>query len=151
MLSSWSLGVLQTRELDFFWRSWVRVCRYTMCQIHLDVPYFSSLSFPWTSEAAVVDSSCESWQCPCLRTCLAFLILCPRALPKAVGSCFSLTGQARSTRRKTFFGKTLKPISHFGGTILRHFLEQGCQTHFHQGPHQPGGCLQRTKCNFRTV
>ena len=22
---------------------------------------------------------------------------------------------------------------------------KGCQTHFHQGPHQPGGCLQRAK------
>ena len=29
-------------------------------------------------------------------------------------------------------------------------LSQGCQTHFHQGPHQPPGCLQRAKCNFRT-
>ena len=30
-------------------------------------------------------------------------------------------------------------------------LIQGCRTHFHQGPHQPHGCLQRAKCNFRTV
>ena len=30
-------------------------------------------------------------------------------------------------------------------------LEQGCQTHFHQGPHQTPGCLQRAKCNFRSV
>ena len=28
---------------------------------------------------------------------------------------------------------------------------QGCQAHFHRGPHQPRGCLQRAKCNFRTV
>ena len=28
---------------------------------------------------------------------------------------------------------------------------QGCQTHFHQGPHQPCSCLQRAECNFRTV
>ena len=28
---------------------------------------------------------------------------------------------------------------------------QGCQTHFHRGPHQSCGCLQRTECNFRTV
>ena len=29
-------------------------------------------------------------------------------------------------------------------------LEQGCQTHFHQGPHQPRGCLQRAECNFNS-
>ena len=34
-------------------------------------------------------------------------------------------------------------------------LRQGCQTHFHQGPHQLHGCLQRAKiilglykCNY---
>ena len=34
-------------------------------------------------------------------------------------------------------------------------VKQGCQTHFHQGPHQPRGCLQRAeiilglcKCNY---
>ena len=34
-------------------------------------------------------------------------------------------------------------------------LEQGCQTHFHQGPHQTRDCLQRAeiilglyKCNY---
>ena len=26
-------------------------------------------------------------------------------------------------------------------------LKQGCQTHFHRGPHQPRGCLQRVECN----
>ena len=30
-------------------------------------------------------------------------------------------------------------------------LRQRCQTHFHQQPHQPHGCLQRAECNFRTV
>ena len=30
-------------------------------------------------------------------------------------------------------------------------LKQGCQTHFHQGSHQPHSCLQRAECNFRTV
>ena len=36
--------------------------------------------------------------------------------------------------------------------ILSHiYLCQGCQTHCHQGPHQPLGCLQRAECNFRTV
>ena len=30
-------------------------------------------------------------------------------------------------------------------------LSQGCQTHFHQGQHQPQGCLQMAECNFRTV
>ena len=30
-------------------------------------------------------------------------------------------------------------------------LRQGYQTHFHQGPHQLRCCLQRAKCNFRTV
>ena len=25
----------------------------------------------------------------------------------------------------------------------------GCQTHFHQGPHQPCGCLQTAECKFR--
>ena len=36
-----------------------------------------------------------------------------------------------------------------------HSVEQGCQTHFHLGPHQPCGCLQRAeiilglyKCNY---
>ena len=32
-----------------------------------------------------------------------------------------------------------------------HLLKQGCQIHFHLGPHQPCGCLQRVECNFRTV
>ena len=30
-------------------------------------------------------------------------------------------------------------------------LRQGCQTHFHQGPHQPHGCLQRVECNFNSL
>ena len=30
-------------------------------------------------------------------------------------------------------------------------LQQGCQTHFHQELHQPCSCLQKAKCNFRTV
>ena len=30
-------------------------------------------------------------------------------------------------------------------------LWQGCHTHFHRGPHQPHGCLQRAECHFRTV
>ena len=28
---------------------------------------------------------------------------------------------------------------------------QGCQTHFHQGPHQPCSCFQRSECNFRAA
>ena len=28
---------------------------------------------------------------------------------------------------------------------------QECQTHFHQAPHQPHGCLQRTECNFNST
>ena len=31
------------------------------------------------------------------------------------------------------------------------FIRQGCQTHFHRGPHQPLSCLQKAECNFRTV
>ena len=34
---------------------------------------------------------------------------------------------------------------------LNDTLDQGCQTHFHGGPQQPHGCLQRAKCNLRTV
>ena len=30
-------------------------------------------------------------------------------------------------------------------------LAEGCQTHFHQGLHEPHGCLQRAKNNFKTV
>ena len=30
-------------------------------------------------------------------------------------------------------------------------LKQAGQTHFHQEPHQPRGCLQRVECNFGTV
>ena len=30
-------------------------------------------------------------------------------------------------------------------------IQQGCQTHFHRGPHQPCGCLERAEYNFRTV
>ena len=30
-------------------------------------------------------------------------------------------------------------------------LGQGCQTHFHWGPHQPVSCIQRAEYNFRTV
>ena len=29
-------------------------------------------------------------------------------------------------------------------------LAQGCQTRFHQGPHQPCSCLQRAECNFNS-
>ena len=29
-----------------------------------------------------------------------------------------------------------------------HFAFQGCQTHFHEGPHPPRGCLQRAKYNL---
>ena len=28
---------------------------------------------------------------------------------------------------------------------VKHPLKQGCQTHFHWGPHQPHGCLQKAK------
>ena len=28
------------------------------------------------------------------------------------------------------------------------FLRQECQTHFHWGPHQSRGCLQRAECNL---
>ena len=31
------------------------------------------------------------------------------------------------------------------------YVRQRCHTHFHQGPHQPRSCLQRAKCNFKTV
>ena len=41
--------------------------------------------------------------------------------------------------------------SHFINEDTQIHLEQGYQTHFHQGPHQPRGCLQRAECNFRTV
>ena len=34
---------------------------------------------------------------------------------------------------------------------LLYHLDQGCQTHFHQGSHQPHCCLQRAERNFRTV
>ena len=33
----------------------------------------------------------------------------------------------------------------------RDVLEQGWQTHFHQAPHQPDGCLQRAECNFNSL
>ena len=32
----------------------------------------------------------------------------------------------------------------------REELKQGCQTHFHQGPHQTHSCLQRAECNFNS-
>ena len=35
--------------------------------------------------------------------------------------------------------------------LWEYSIFQGCQTHFHWGPHQPRSCLQRAKCNFRTV
>ena len=38
-----------------------------------------------------------------------------------------------------------------GMAILRDTPRQGCQTHFHRGPHQPRGCLQRAEYNFWTV
>ena len=28
---------------------------------------------------------------------------------------------------------------------------QGCQTHFHRGPHQPRSCLQKAECNFNSL
>ena len=34
---------------------------------------------------------------------------------------------------------------------LNSSLFQGCRTHFHWGPHQPCGCLQRVKCNFNSL
>ena len=30
-------------------------------------------------------------------------------------------------------------------------ISQGCQTHYHQRPHQPRGCLQRAECNFNSL
>ena len=30
-------------------------------------------------------------------------------------------------------------------------LCQGCQTHFHQRPYKPRGCLQRAECNFNSL
>ena len=39
----------------------------------------------------------------------------------------------------------------WGGFLkVDHWLEQGCQTLFHRGPHQPCGCLQRAECNFNS-
>ena len=35
--------------------------------------------------------------------------------------------------------------------VAEYPVGQGCQTHFHRGPCQPRGCLQRAECNFRTV
>ena len=34
---------------------------------------------------------------------------------------------------------------------IKNNLQKGCRTHFHWGLHQPLSCLQRAKCNFRTV
>ena len=41
-------------------------------------------------------------------------------------------------------------FSHLRWCLLQS-LDQGCQTHFHRGPHQLHRCLQRAKCNFGTV
>ena len=48
-----------------------------------------------------------------------------------------------TTSEPDFLKKVITEIN--GGS------RQGCQTHFHQGPHQLHGCLQRAKCNVRTV
>ena len=61
----------------------------------------------------------------------------------------------------------VNPVARFTTYFLNFYLfmfrergreeetEQGCQTHFHWGPHQPHGCLQRAeiilglyKCNY---
>ena len=41
---------------------------------------------------------------------------------------------------------------------IRVIVDQGCQTHFHQEPHQPRGCLQRAeivlglyKCSWNCI
>ena len=46
-------------------------------------------------------------------------------------------------------------LSHALDFLNDSYLDQGCQMHFHQGPHQPCGCLQRAeiilglyKCNY---
>ena len=38
-----------------------------------------------------------------------------------------------------------------GSVLPTHPLVQGCQTHFHWGPRQLCSCLQRARCNFRTI
>ena len=48
------------------------------------------------------------------------------------------------------WGKLLLPFALLVASLLG-TLEQGCQTHFHRGPHQPCSSLQRAECNFRTV
>ena len=56
------------------------------------------------------------------------------------------------------FPLILSPFGIMGIVMTSHWnsgpyvpLKQGCQTHFHWRPHQPHGCLQRTKCNFNSL
>ena len=43
------------------------------------------------------------------------------------------------------------PPTESSNSYVFFILEQGSQTHFQWGPYQPQGCLQRAKCNFKTV
>ena len=68
---------------------------------------------------------------------------------KSICSCYLALGIPLN-RTEPFMGSNL--VHSQGQTQI--LLEQGCQTHFHQGPHQPRGCLPRVnvilglcKCN----
>ena len=53
------------------------------------------------------------------------------------------------------FNSNISPKTSYGmleyDIVICVVVKQGCQAHFHQGPHQPGSCLQRAECNFRAV
>ena len=46
--------------------------------------------------------------------------------------------------------KTEEEVKAMKSEIMEN-VKQGCQTHFHQGPHQPHSCLQRAECNFNSL
>ena len=74
--------------------------------------------------------------------------LCPfwNILPLALPTPNPDTSKAHSLilLRGTFPDKPMQSSN-------SHPLNQGCQTHFHRGPHKPCGFLQRAEYNVRTV
>ena len=80
------------------------------------------------------------------KTCHISCHLPPSVIKISASPSVTADGLPSPQARRSFLPQTL-PVCAFCNCLL----EQGGQTHLHWGPHQPCSCLQRAKCNFRTV
>ena len=68
------------------------------------------------------------------------------------GTCWSCSGNSRDARVARVSWVRRKVVGEVRDLVREpDCVEQGCQTHFHQGPHQPHSCLQRAECNFNSL